>query len=164
MYSITFRVLRFLLVAVAAASIAADSQEAFAVDAAREEARSVVKEYPLPTPYSQPYGIAVDAQGVVWFSGQLANKIGRLDPSSGAIKEYEIPSAKGATTDNKWVYSPSERTPPSSPSGSSAGSPLNMAVDSQGVLWFTEQLGNKIGMFDPATESFKEYAIPSANS
>ena len=106
MYSMTSFILRLLLVAATVAGIVADSQKAFAVDAAKEEARSGVKEYPIPTPYSQPYGIAVDAQGVVWFSGQLTNKIGRLDPSSGAIKEYEIPSAKGATTDNKWVYSP----------------------------------------------------------
>ena len=155
MHSITSFILRSLLVAATAAGIAADNQEAFAVDAAREEARWAVKEYQIPTPYSQPYGIAVDAQGVVWFSGQAANKIGRLDPSSGTFKEYVIPSAKGVSTDNKWIYSPTERTPPQTPSGSSAGSPLNMVVDSQGVLWFTEQLGNKIGRFDPATESFK---------
>src|SRR3989337_87736 len=117
MYSITSFILRSLLVAATAMGIAADIQEAFAVDAAKEETPSGIKEYPIPTPYSQPYGIAVDGKGVVWFTEQVANRIGRLDPSSGTFKAYVIPSAKGATTDNKWVYSPSERIPPPSPSG-----------------------------------------------
>jgi len=35
--------------------------------------------------------------------------------------------------------------------------PHDPAVGKNGDLWFTEQMANKIGRFDPASQNFKEY-------
>jgi streptogramin lyase len=45
----------------------------------------------------------------------------------------------------------------------SAG-PWDLAIDSNGKVWFTEHYVNKIGAFTPATNTFKEVATPASNS
>ena len=40
------------------------------------------------------------------------------------------------------------------------GTPQRLAIDSDGIVWFGERTGNKIGRFDPKTETFKEYPLP----
>jgi virginiamycin B lyase len=37
--------------------------------------------------------------------------------------------------------------------------PHDPAVGKNGDLWFTEQMTNKIGRFDPASQNFKEYPL-----
>ena len=44
-------------------------------------------EYAIPTPDSQPWGLAIDGAGNVWFAESAADKIGRLDAATGAISE-----------------------------------------------------------------------------
>jgi streptogramin lyase len=46
-----------------------------------------------------------------------------------------------------------------------AGSyPAQIAVDGQGRVWVSERDGNRIGCFDPASQTWQEYDIPTANS
>ena len=40
------------------------------------------------------------------------------------------------------------------------GKPQRLEVDSDGIVWFTERQGNKIGRLDPKTETFKEFPLP----
>jgi len=40
------------------------------------------------------------------------------------------------------------------------GKPQRLQVDSDGVVWFSERRGGKIGRFDPKTETFKEFPLP----
>ena len=40
------------------------------------------------------------------------------------------------------------------------GKPQRLQVDSDGIVWFSERGGNKIGHFDPKTETFKEFDLP----
>jgi virginiamycin B lyase len=42
--------------------------------------------------------------------------------------------------------------------------PHDPAVGKNGDLWFTEQMTNKIGRFDPATQTFKEYPLKGENA
>src|ERR1700731_5472625 len=42
--------------------------------------------------------------------------------------------------------------------------PHNPAVGKNGELWFTEQMTNKIGRFDPASQNFKEYPVTGGNA
>jgi streptogramin lyase len=42
--------------------------------------------------------------------------------------------------------------------------PWGITVDSQGVVWFLEQNANKLGSYDPAAGTFKEFLIPTARS
>ena len=78
-----------------------------------------------------PYGVAVDAHGVVWGTMQGGNSLVRIAPGQ-EISEYEIP------------------TPGSSPS--------DVAVDAAGNPWFVEFRGNKVGKFSEG--KFSEYTVP----
>jgi len=40
------------------------------------------------------------------------------------------------------------------------GTPQRLAIDSDGIVWFGERSGHKIGRFDPKTETFKEFPLP----
>ena len=42
--------------------------------------------------------------------------------------------------------------------------PLGLAIDKYDRIWFTENRGNKIGLFDPASAVFKEHDIPTIQS
>ena len=42
--------------------------------------------------------------------------------------------------------------------------PHDLAVGKNGDLWFTEQMANKIGRFDPASQNFKEYPLTDRNA
>jgi len=47
-------------------------------------------EYPIPTPKSEPGGIALGSDGAVWFTETRGNKIGRLD-GDGFMTEFPLP-------------------------------------------------------------------------
>ena len=49
-----------------------------------------IKEWPAPTPGSRPHDPLAARDGSVWYSGQLANVLGHLDPATGQIKEYHL--------------------------------------------------------------------------
>jgi virginiamycin B lyase len=54
------------------------------------DVKLTIREYDVPTPNSRPHDPAVTPDGALWYIGQLANKLGRLDPKSGEIKEYPL--------------------------------------------------------------------------
>ena len=99
-------------------------------------------EYSIPTTVaatewegdsSGPTGIASDQNGIIWFTESRANKIGRLDPESGQIREYDIPTKNAK--------------------------PTSIAVDSRGYPWFTLQDAHKIGQLDPRTGRVREWNV-----
>jgi virginiamycin B lyase len=78
-------------------------------------------------------GITSDQNGIIWFTETRANKIGRLDPESGQIREYDIPTKNAK--------------------------PTTIAVDSRGNPWFTLQDAHKIGQLDPRTGRVREWDV-----
>ena len=49
-----------------------------------------IKQWPVATPGSRPHDPLAGRDGSFWYSGQLANVLGRLDPATGQIKEYQL--------------------------------------------------------------------------
>src|SRR5712691_6438913 len=49
-----------------------------------------IKEWPVPTPGSRPHDPLAAADGSLWYTGQMTNVLGRLDPKTGRIKEYPL--------------------------------------------------------------------------
>ena len=49
-----------------------------------------IREYEVPTPKSRPHDPALAPDGSLWYTGQGANKLGRLDPKTGEFKEYPL--------------------------------------------------------------------------
>jgi len=70
-----------------------------------------ITEYEVPTPKSRPHDPALAPDGSLWYTGQGANKLGRLDPKTGEFKEYPL------------------KTPRSGPHG--------LVADKDGNIWFT---------------------------
>ena len=82
--------------------------------------------YEIPTLGSGPRQLVIDKNNHIWFTEYDKGKIGRLDPVSQYITEYQLPD--------------------------SGVKPLGIALKKGGEtpLYFTEWLGNKIGLLDPA--------------
>lgn len=83
-----------------------------------------------------PSGLAIDLKGNIWVLVVQANKVVKLEPASGQFSSYAIPT--------------------------DSSSPVGIAADSQGNLWFAEAAGN-IGKIDPVTGNITEYAPRSAS-
>ena len=82
-----------------------------AVLASVETLNVKIMEYEVPTPNSRPHDPAVASDGSLWYTGQAANKLGRVNPKSGEFKEYPL------------------KTPNSGPHG--------LVADREGAIWFT---------------------------
>jgi virginiamycin B lyase len=83
-----------------------------------------------------PHDPAVAPDGALWYTGMQSNTIGVLDPKTGKIREYKIP------------------TPDSGPHG--------LVADDRGNIWFTANFKGYIGRLDPKTGTFREYPMPDA--
>jgi virginiamycin B lyase len=97
-------------------------------------AEASIKEWQVPTPGSRPHDPLATKDGAIWWTGQLANKLGRLDPKTGTMKEYAL------------------KTPRSAPHG--------LVEDRDGNIWFTANAIGAIGKLDPKTGAVTEYKTP----
>jgi virginiamycin B lyase len=99
------------------------------------ELKVSIKEYTVPTPNSRPHDPAVAPDGSLWWTGQQANRLGRLDLATGQMKEYPL------------------KTPDSGPHG--------LVADKDGNIWFTAISGGYIGKLNPKTGAITEYRMPN---
>ena len=51
------------------------------------ELKVTIREWAVPGKGAHPHDPAVGPDGALWFTEQMANKLGRLDPKTGEIKE-----------------------------------------------------------------------------
>jgi virginiamycin B lyase len=93
-----------------------------------------IREWSVPTPDSHPHDPAVAPDGALWYTGQTANRLGRLDPSSGRFQEYPLP------------------TPDSGPHG--------LVADRNGDIWYTGNAAGLVGRLDPRSGHVTEYRMP----
>jgi hypothetical protein len=49
-----------------------------------------IKEWVVPTPGSHPHDPLATPDGSIWYTGQMANLLGRLDPRTGEFREYRL--------------------------------------------------------------------------
>src|SRR6202521_4297263 len=54
----------------------------------------IITEYDLPRPTIEPHDVIVDEHGIVWYTDFGEMFIGKLDPKTGALKEYPVPELK----------------------------------------------------------------------
>ncbi len=86
-----------------------------------------------PTPGSRPHDPLAMPDGTLWWSGQYANRLGRLDPKTGEMKEYPIPVL---------------------------GGPHGLINDKDGNIWYGGNWGGHIGKLDVKTGEYKIYPLP----
>jgi virginiamycin B lyase len=99
-------------------------------------AQVTIQEWLVPTPGSRPHDPMAASDGSLWYSGQMANVLGRLDPSTGTFREFHL------------------TTPQSGPHG--------LVEDGSGRVWFTANFKAYIGRLDPKTGDIVEYPTPGA--
>ncbi|MFT3856179.1 MAG: hypothetical protein QM742_01245 [Aquabacterium sp.] len=83
--------------------------------------------------YKLPYGIDVNPKdGAIWYAKLLDNKIGRIDPKTLAVQEFDTP----------------------------LGGPRRPRFDRNGILWIPAFDDSALMRFDPATKQFESYKLP----
>ena len=97
------------------------------------DASGEIKTYTLPNERTRPRRIAITADDAVWYGDYTRGFLGRLDPRTGAVVEYPLPSGP-------------------------ASLPYAMTLDDRGRIWLAE-VGvqpNRLVAFDPAKKAFTE--------
>jgi len=144
--------------------------------------KATIREWDVPTKGAHPHDPAVGADGALWFTEQMQNKIGRVDPATGTFKEFSLkvensgPHGLAADRDgNIWFTgnfahyigkldpktgAVTEYKMPDP----KAEDPHSLVFDSNGTLWFTVQVGNFVGRLDPTTGKVELRSVPTTNS
>jgi virginiamycin B lyase len=139
------------------------------------------KEWTVPT-LGQRSRDPIEAEdGTIWWAGQWGNLIGKIDPKTGAMKEYTLPPKSMPHTvtldraGNVWYtgnkngtigkFDPkTEKIKVYKMPDPAAKDPHTAIFDAKGILWFTLQQSNMIGRLDPATGDIKLVKAPTEGS
>lgn len=60
-----------------------------------------IREWLVPTLGSRPHDPLAAAGDSIWWTGQYVSKLGRVDPRTGAMKEFALPNARSRTASSK---------------------------------------------------------------
>jgi virginiamycin B lyase len=144
------------------------------------QAQVSFQEWAVATEGAFPHDPLATRDGAVWYAGQHGSLLGRIDPTTGAIKEYRTTIADsgphGLTADlagNIWFTANykgyiGELNPKTGEVTAyklnDARDPHTPVFDQKGVLWFTVQGANKIGRLIPSTGEVKLVDVPTAHA
>jgi virginiamycin B lyase len=138
-----------------------------------------IKEWDVPTPGSRPHDPLATPDGMIWYTGQMASKIGRVDPKTGQFREWDTKTAgsgpHGLVADaegNIWftanfkayIGKLDPKTGQVTEYPVDARDPHTPIIDGKGILWFTAQGANKVGRLDPKTGQTKLVTLPAPRS
>lgn len=136
------------------------------------------KDYDTADPKASPHGLTVDADGSVWWAGRDYFLV-RLDPKSGKSDHYPV-TQRGlhghtpvftSTGDLWFTMLPSNKlghwdretdTITYYESPEARARPYGIVIDQKDKIWYVEYHTSAVVRFDPATEEFKRYPVPSA--
>jgi len=122
---------RRIIVAMALlAPVAATAQASQA--GARTDQTMDMKGWTVPWEKSRPRDPYVDANGKVWFVGQVGGYVANFDPATGAFKRFTL---------DDGTY------------------PHNLVVE-KGMVWFTGNTNSRIVKLDPATGKLTTFMMP----
>ena len=132
--------------------------------------------------FNFPYGIDINpTDGSAWYVKLYANKIGRIDPKTLEIDEFDTPKIgprrpRFAPNGILWIpgfdtgelvkFDPKTRKfihfklPTLAPNEYETPYALNVHPKT-GVVWITSNMSDRIFSFDPKTEKFTSYPLPT---
>ena len=158
------------------------ASEAAATIVPASDIHVAIKEWRAPTSGSHTRDPLATRDGATWYTGQLANLLGRLDPKTGQFRESRLktpdPGPHGLVSDANgaiWFTASfkgyiGKLDPVTGDvrefrlSDPTAQGPHTSVFDQKGVLWITVVGGNMIGRLDPANGEIKLVSSPTANS
>ena len=89
----------------------------------------------MPDPAARdPHSLVFDRKGILWFTCETSNFVGRLDPRTEAVKLVPSPTARSA--------------------------PYGIVVTSRGIPFYCEFGSNKLGSINPETMTITEHLLP----
>ena len=93
-----------------------------------------IREWQAPVPGSRPHDPLATRDGAIWYTGQMSNRLGRVDPKTGQVREFPLKSP--------------------------ATAPHGLVEDKDGNIWFTGNHISIVGKLDPKTGNVTEYKMP----
>jgi virginiamycin B lyase len=139
-----------------------------------------VQEIPVAGEHAdKPYGISVDSKGIIWYTKYSENKLGFVDPATGRGKEWALPRPDSGPhrmhiddADNLWIplsgvgtllrYNTRDGSQKEYALPDSDTFPYAARYDSKSDrVWVTGNGGNAIYVFNPKTERFVTFRMPS---
>jgi streptogramin lyase/mono/diheme cytochrome c family protein len=99
----------------------------------------VVTEYELPHVLLATHDVAGDSKGNIWYSSHRTPFMGKLDPKTGIVTEYQVPPT---------------------PDGVLPGT-HRITVDKNDVVWASENWAHNLVRFDPVSETFIKIPMPA---
>lgn len=91
---------------------------------------------------SYPHTLRFAPDGTIWFTVTKSNHLARFDPATGAFAYWDLPAADPAET------------------GLSIPVPYGCDVAPDGTVWWSQLFGQRIGRFDPVTETLTAWRPP----
>ena len=88
---------------------------------------------------TEPAGLLVDADRVLWYASSRRRHIGSMNPGTGRTVEYEMPERKARDV-------------------------RSMAFDQNGDIWFTVEKGNFVGRLQVASGDVELIEVPERNA
>lgn len=89
---------------------------------------------PSKTPGSRPYGIKLGPDGTIWGVLFGTYKLARIDPQTLELTEIDLPREEAR--------------------------PRRLEVTADGRVWYADYRGGRLGVYDPAANSFEEWVMP----
>jgi virginiamycin B lyase len=137
-----------------------------------------IREWPVPWEDSRPRDPYVAPDGGIWFVGQRADYVARLDPESGDFRKLDLEEGAGphnliVAPDGEIWYAGNRaahigRIDPESGAiekiampDEAARDPHTLVWDGEGRIWFTVQGGNFVGRLDPESGDVRLVAVPT---
>ena len=84
---------------------------------------------------SDPYDVAVNTKGTIFFTELGSPRIGSVQPDSMKVTEHVLPNAHTGVR--------------------------NLTITPDDILWYTDSARGYLGRFDPSTQQFQEWPSPS---
>jgi streptogramin lyase/mono/diheme cytochrome c family protein len=100
--------------------------------------RVVVTEYELPQQLLALHDASADNQGNIWFTSHKTRVVGRLDPKTGIVTEYQLPLTPGAMPGTHHAI-----------------------IDKSGIAWISENWAHQLNRLDPKTGQDTQWRIDS---
>jgi virginiamycin B lyase len=98
----------------------------------------IYTEYDLSPRTRQPHDVIVDSTGMAWYASFGEQILAKLDPRTGKVTEYQIPTLK-----------------PNAPMGI-----LGVRFDRDENIWLGMQFQGGVAKFDRKTETFQTWSLP----
>jgi streptogramin lyase len=101
----------------------------------------IITTYDLPRVDAAPHDTEMDAEGNVWYIDFVSPYIGKLDPKTGSVTEYDLPILK--------------------PGYATGG--LNIAIGDDGMIYGSTMEQAQVVRLDPKTEEMETFVFPHWN-